>query len=168
MPGHAAKGAGNQPRTPPCGPVGGTAGAAAGKLHGLGTADEAAAWAEHTLPLKNTLTALDAQSLETAFAVGIAGLSGGSAPRRIGLGRPAQLPSPSRLTRRAGSRRVEQGLPPDQTEVMPRNGLRQAADRRLALKTIRLRDKTRFCAAALGFLLVFSARPPAWHRGRSA
>ena len=66
---------GNQPRTPPCGPVGGTAGAAAGKLHGLGTADDAAAWAKHTLPLKSTLTAPDAKSLETAFAVRIAGLS---------------------------------------------------------------------------------------------
>jgi hypothetical protein len=88
------------------------------ELGALQAADEAAGWAQRSLPAKNTLTAADAQSVEVAFAAKIAVLGSADA-----LDRPPE----------AGNR--EDSVPPVPGAQV------EARRARLTIKTVRLRDK---------------------------
>jgi hypothetical protein len=93
------------------------------ELDSLRSSDEAASWAQRCLPLKNTLTAGDAELLEAAFAAKLAAL----APE-----------SPDEATNESAKNGGAQLSDADQVTVAGQPNLKRA---RLATKTIRLRDK---------------------------
>jgi ERF superfamily len=88
------------------------------ELGALQAAEEAAGWAQRSLPAKNTLTAADAQSVELAFAAKVAMFA-----REDALDRPLV------------AHNTEDGAPPIPGAQV------EARRARLAPKTIRLRDK---------------------------
>ncbi len=100
------------------------------ELERLQTSDEAAAWAHQNLPTKNTLTATDAQLVETSFQAKLAGLDDAEPEER-------SSPAPSG----PGERAIIHPRPePADQPAAPADGPR-APRRRVSAKTIRLRDK---------------------------
>jgi hypothetical protein len=96
------------------------------EIESIKAADDAAAWAQLSLPAKNTLTTEDAQIIEARFAAKLAALEKETIGRR-------------------GGAKIEQG-PRDEDANGPGESPRR---RRVVAKTIRLRDKEhrRFVAA---------------------
>jgi hypothetical protein len=92
-----------------------------GELSGLQSSDEAADWANRSLPAKNTLTVADAQLVEDGFRIKIAAL---------GEAQPGDPPEASQNPNPAAIN-TEESHP-----IGPRNGRGW-----VAAKTIRLRDK---------------------------
>jgi ERF superfamily len=92
-----------------------------GELSGLQSSDEAANWANRSLPAKNTLIVADAQLVEDGFRIRIAALG------------EAQLAEPAEATQNPNPAiaKTQETLP-----IGPRTGRG-----RIAAKTIRLRDK---------------------------
>ena len=100
------------------------------ELGDLKSADEAADWAHKNLPAKNTLTAADAETVEASFRERLAAIEG--APPSAAAGRA--------LDGLGDELRQEDSRPPDGPET-PVGETSVARRRRIAAKTIRLRDK---------------------------
>jgi hypothetical protein len=114
------------------------------ELDVLRSADEAAAWAQKSLPAKNTLTDVDADSIEAIFQAKIAEFgqdddvwlgsggghhsSGDAEPGEVKISHPADAPPAIPGTIFAGASHAHE---------MTREAIRP----RIAAKTIRLRDK---------------------------
>jgi hypothetical protein len=100
------------------------------ELDGLHFPEEAANWAHRSLPAKNTLTAADAQLVESGFRAKLAVFGDGRAPDLP----PETVPSPPRTP--AGQPNLEREKPPS---AATRDLGRDSA--RVVGKTLRLRDK---------------------------
>jgi hypothetical protein len=102
-----------------------------GELAVLETSEDAAAWAHQNLPTKNTLTAPDAKLVESSFQAKLAAFDDAepyqqSGPAEPGAGAPTTAPPTTCV--------------PLGQATAPADGVRPAR-RRVAAKTIRLRDK---------------------------
>jgi hypothetical protein len=99
------------------------------ELEHLQTSEEAAVWAQQNLPTKNALTDADARMVEANFQVRLAAFDRAHFDKQ---------PDPAKLE--PGERQI--ALAPDASghPTAPADGAR-AARRRVAAKTIRLRDK---------------------------
>jgi hypothetical protein len=100
------------------------------QLSGLKSADEAADWVHKNLPAKNTLTSDDADKVEASFRERLATIEGGQPSPASGHTFDSSSDEPSR----------EQSAAPDGSET-PAPETRVVRRRRIAAKTIRLRDK---------------------------
>jgi hypothetical protein len=98
------------------------------ELGGLYSSDEAASWAHRSLPSKNTLTVADAQLVEAGFQVKLATFG----DQQPGVPEAARNPVEAELARP----KPDASKPPAPLAKEP--GIRR---RRMAAKTIRLRDK---------------------------
>ena len=100
------------------------------ELSDLKSADEAADWVHKNLPAKNTLTPADAETVEASFRERLATIEGGQPGSRISeaVGDPS-AEHPQEQSQALGGPET----PAPETTVVRR--------RRLAAKTIRLRDK---------------------------
>ena len=110
------------------------------ELDALQTADDAASWAHRSLPAKNTLTSADAQLVEASFGAKIAAF-GDKVPRMTGRRRPSK----AQIGRSRPRLKSEDGVETDQSQPDAQtpdatNDFRSRR-RRVAAKTIRLRDK---------------------------
>jgi hypothetical protein len=128
------------------------------ELDGLQSADEAALWAQKSLPAKNTLADTDADTLEAGFRARLISFGEGVFGEGVREDRPGDEPHGE------ARREEEQGVKGlDETATLPRerttvadpnaaeaNGVKYAGDlaedpgpsrSRLVAKTIRLRDK---------------------------
>jgi hypothetical protein len=100
------------------------------ELGAIQSADEAASWARRSLPVKNTLSAADAQFVEARFRIKIDSLGGIETSERLGEAFQPTVATPS------------PSAPDESTD--PAAGAFQSDDSspaRLVAKTIRLRDK---------------------------
>jgi hypothetical protein len=102
------------------------------ELDVLQSADEAASWAQRSLPAKNTLTASDAQLVEASFGAKVATFGDNEPPEgRPYAGQSQRHPDAAPIH---SETRTADGRAPSATAGAQRRG-------RLAAKTIRLRDK---------------------------
>ena len=100
------------------------------ELGDLKSADEAAHWVHKNLPVKNTLASADAELVEGAFRERLAAIEGG----QRGAASPQTVDSPSAEPPHEQSQALDAPeTPAPETAVVRR--------RRVAAKTIRLRDK---------------------------
>jgi hypothetical protein len=100
------------------------------ELSGLKSADEAADWVHKNLPAKNTLTSDDADNVEANFRERLTTIEGGQPSAASGQAVDSSGDEPSR----------EQSGAPDGSET-PAPETTVVRRRRIAAKTIRLRDK---------------------------
>jgi ERF superfamily len=100
------------------------------ELSGLNSADEAADWVHKNLPAKNTLTSDDADKVEASFRERLATIEGGQTRAASGRAIDSSGDEPS----------SEQSGAPDGSET-PAPETTVVRRRRIAAKTIRLRDK---------------------------
>jgi hypothetical protein len=107
------------------------------ELGTLQAADEAAAWAQRSLPAKNTLTTADAQAVEASFSAKVVAFGDEPASER-------PLPHDNDVSH-PGERAPGDGMQPSHTETGKRPAAAPPELRRsrrsVAAKTIRLRDK---------------------------
>lgn len=99
-----------------------------GELDGIQSADDAAHWAQRSLPAKNTLTAVDAQFLEASFQAKVDSFGTGQASEGLG-----------EAIARGGS--ANQSRPAEMATAAGVTDADGAGRSRLIAKTIRLRDK---------------------------
>jgi hypothetical protein len=97
------------------------------ELGKLRSSDEAAIWAHRSLPAKNTLTAADAQLIEDGFRIKLSA---------FGEDQPQKLPE---VVEDLGEARPASTNPV--TNKPPTSPSKQPGIRRVAVKTVRLRDK---------------------------
>jgi hypothetical protein len=114
------------------------------ELDGLQTADDAASWAHGSLPAKNTLTSADAQQVEASFGAkitafgNIATLSDKVGPESSPIVQDVSETQPSHHQPDHGAL-TDQSQPGGQPPSVPDE--LHVRRRRVAAKTIRLRDK---------------------------
>jgi hypothetical protein len=101
------------------------------ELSAISSADDAAVWAHRSMPIKNSLTAADAQIVEARFQARLAAIGDGMTVERPLNAAPDQnVLSPGQIAAETGQ----------ETSTIPKQGARRQAVRALE-KTIRLRDK---------------------------
>jgi hypothetical protein len=107
------------------------------ELVAVGSADEAAVWAQRNLPAKNTLTAVDAKIVEERFQDRLSTISDGQVPDETTA--PDQPPDPLRDKKLMSADSAEAGTSQKAstaTKKRSRSGMIRALG-----KTVRLRDK---------------------------
>jgi hypothetical protein len=107
------------------------------ELVAIGSADEAAVWAQRNLPAKNTLTAVDAKIVEERFQDRLSTISDGQVPDETTA--PDQPPDPLRDKKLMSADPAEAGTSQKAstaTKKRSRSGMIRALG-----KTVRLRDK---------------------------
>jgi hypothetical protein len=114
------------------------------ELVGIGSADEAAAWAQRSLPAKNTLTAADAKIVEERFQARLSTISEGLVPdwmTHIGTsdGAPERPPHVVPGQNLASARRA--GADTNQKALRVLKERSRSGVTRALGKTVRLRDK---------------------------
>jgi hypothetical protein len=134
------------------------------ELGALQAADEAAGWAQRSLPAKNTLTTADAQAVEASFSAKVLAFGNEAA---------SELPVPhDNDVAHPGERAADDGAQPSQRETdlrpsaAPPRELRRS--RPVAAKTIRLRDPEHRKFVARQPCLICERRPCDAHHLRYA
>ena len=122
------------------------------ELADLKSADEAADWVQKSLPAKNTLTSADAMLVEAAFRERLAAIRGGQ---------PG-----SWISEAVGNPSTEH--PQDQSQALGGPAPTVVRSRRVAAKTIRLRDKEHCKFAATQPCVVCGRTPAEAHHIRFA
>jgi hypothetical protein len=137
-----------------------------GELSVLQTADEAAHWAQRSLPAKNTLTAADARLLEASFGARVSTFAEGASdePRQIGKSKDGA--QPNQVETAGGALAGE--TRPNTRRAAARQGAPRSGRARLTAKPIRLRDKEHRRFVSRQPCLVCGRRPSDPHHLRFA